>query len=158
DPTKTPGVTLWGGTDRADFIRIAGSFKDENRINTCVTKGFACGLNPIVPLNYLRRFKTCTPFFNATIAGGGGEGCAPQPPCSLPASALSRRFRDKWQSLDAEKGPLGCPVGPERNIIDNTPPHRGYLGSSQDFEGGQMAYSPMIGIYGDTSVNLKPNF
>jgi hypothetical protein len=68
---------------------------------------------------------------------------------------VSGKFRDKWQSLDGENGPLGCPTPAEKNIVDNTPPHRGYLGSSQDFEGGQMAYSPMISIYGDPPLPVR---
>jgi hypothetical protein len=150
DPAVTPGVTLWGGTDRADFIRLAGAFKDENRFNTCVTDGFACGLNPIVPLNYLRRFKTCTPFVDPF----SGAGCAPPPPCSIPVNG---HFSAKWESLDRENGPLGCPIAPAKDIIDNStvpPHHKGlYLGASQDFEGGQMVYSPAIGQLGDPPVN-----
>ena len=39
------------------MIRIEGHSDGEKRDNTCVTFGFACGLNPIVPEFWLRRFR-----------------------------------------------------------------------------------------------------
>jgi len=37
------------GADRSDFIRIDGHKDDQQRANTCVLSGFACGLNPVIP-------------------------------------------------------------------------------------------------------------
>jgi hypothetical protein len=57
-----------GGVDYSDFIRIDGDRtrsctnptcnchrEDNERRNTCVAPGFACGLNPIIPQTYLGR-------------------------------------------------------------------------------------------------------
>jgi hypothetical protein len=129
---------FWGGTDRADFIRLAGTFSDENRMNTCVTDGFACGVNPIVPLNYLRRFK---PGSRACPAYPPTTGCFAPSTCAI---SVFGKFQDKWQSLDEKNGPLGCPVA-QAKIIG---PALHHVGMSQDFEGGQMVYSPAIGIFG----------
>jgi hypothetical protein len=38
-----------GGVDRNDLIRIEGSVDRKKRNNTCITHGFACGLNPKMP-------------------------------------------------------------------------------------------------------------
>ena len=38
------------GNDWRDFVRIGGEVKEGSRINTCVAPGFACGLNPEIPV------------------------------------------------------------------------------------------------------------
>jgi hypothetical protein len=38
------------GNDYRDFVRIAGHTADLARVNTCVGPGFACGMNPTLPL------------------------------------------------------------------------------------------------------------
>jgi hypothetical protein len=38
------------GGDYRDFVRIAGHASDDDRVNTCVGPGFACGLNPALPV------------------------------------------------------------------------------------------------------------
>lgn len=37
------------GADYRDFVRIAGHVEDDERVNTCVAPGFACGMNPTLP-------------------------------------------------------------------------------------------------------------
>jgi hypothetical protein len=37
------------GNDYRDFVRINGHVEESERINTCVSYGFACGLNPAIP-------------------------------------------------------------------------------------------------------------
>jgi hypothetical protein len=37
------------GADWRDFVRIAGHTNDDERTNTCVGPGFACGMNPTLP-------------------------------------------------------------------------------------------------------------
>jgi hypothetical protein len=38
-----------GGKDRTELIRILGDRRENKRANMCVTKDFACGLNPMIP-------------------------------------------------------------------------------------------------------------
>ena len=38
------------GNDYRDFVRIAGHIAESSRNNTCVGPGFACGLNPVLPV------------------------------------------------------------------------------------------------------------
>jgi hypothetical protein len=38
------------GNDYRDFVRIAGHIEEGSRLNTCVGPGFACGLNPVLPI------------------------------------------------------------------------------------------------------------
>jgi hypothetical protein len=38
------------GNDYRDFVRIAGHTNQPARMNTCVAPGFACGMNPTLPL------------------------------------------------------------------------------------------------------------
>jgi hypothetical protein len=37
------------GLDYNHFIRIDGAPDDDDRVNTCIAPGFACGLNPVIP-------------------------------------------------------------------------------------------------------------
>jgi hypothetical protein len=38
-----------GGLDAGAFIRFLGNKDEKERANTCVSRGFACGLNPVIP-------------------------------------------------------------------------------------------------------------
>jgi hypothetical protein len=42
-------MPLAEGLDYNHFVRIAGSKDHDDRVNTCIAPGFACGLNPTVP-------------------------------------------------------------------------------------------------------------
>jgi len=48
-PQPTTLMPTAEGIDTRDFVRIQGAWAQERRFNLCVTHGFACGLNPIVP-------------------------------------------------------------------------------------------------------------
>lgn len=113
-PMPTTLMSSWEGTDRNDFVRIAGGSDDSKRANTCVAQGFACGMNPVIPKPLYRRIHS-------------------QPrPC---AHSVPNQFQQKWNSLMAEQGPLGCP------IEDAHPPSEGG-GLAQTFERGQIMWSP----------------
>ena len=105
-------VPQFEGLDRADMIRIEGHSDREKRDNTCVTFGFACGLNPIVPEFWLRRF----------------------PPGKRPCRhAVIGLIREEWTRLGLENGILGCPLEPEQNVGDGS--------FVQEFERGKVALS-----------------
>lgn len=107
-------MPVFEGVDRADFIRIDGSADDAKRGNTCVTAGFACGMNPVVPTSLLRRIHR------------------QDRPCAHPVAA---KFQAKFDALHGEQGPLGCPTGDSHKPIEGG-------GLAQDFERGQMMWSP----------------
>jgi hypothetical protein len=48
-PLPTTLMPTAEGADLRDLIRIQGSWEQDSRYNLCVTNGFACGLNPIIP-------------------------------------------------------------------------------------------------------------
>ncbi|WP_214323064.1 LGFP repeat-containing protein [Nonomuraea sediminis] len=59
----------------------------------------------------------------ATASGG---------PCTITPIGL---IHDRWDLLDGKDGPLGCATGPEQDVP-------GRNGKRQDFEHGQIAWSP----------------
>lgn len=48
-PLPTTLMPSGEGVDIRALVRIQGSWEQDSRRNLCVTRGFACGLNPIVP-------------------------------------------------------------------------------------------------------------
>ncbi|MEU7748866.1 hypothetical protein [Nonomuraea sp. NPDC049158] len=53
-------------------------------------------------------------------------------PCAITPVGL---IHDRWDLLEGTDGPLGCPTGPEQDVP-------GRHGKRQDFEHGQIAWSP----------------
>jgi uncharacterized protein with LGFP repeats len=49
-------------------------------------------------------------------------------------------IRDKWASLEWERGPLGYPTGPEHAVFDG-------IGRRQEFEGGMVAWRSETGAF-----------
>ncbi len=105
-------VPQFEGVDRNDMIRIDGDTDEEARNNTCVAPGFACGLNPVVPDYWLRRFPPMVR------------------PCVHPVIG---RISEEWNRLGRENGVIGCPLAPEQA--------QGSGSFVQEFERGQIGWS-----------------
>ena len=115
------------GVDRSQLIRIDGHSDGEERVNTCVAPGFACGLNPVVPRVLLHRFPRS------------------HRPCAFPVIG---RILEEWRNRGAEVGPLGCPVEKEHDSP-------GVSGRVQEFERGQIVWSAPQKIV--MSARYSPN-
>jgi len=123
-PLPTTLMSSWEGVDRNEFIQIAGSSDNSKRANTCVARGFACGMNPTIPRGLYRRIR------------------AVPRPCPHSVAAV---FLPKWNALSADQGPLGCAVN------DAHAPSEGD-GLVQDFERGEMMWSPKTADRSDKYV------
>jgi hypothetical protein len=105
-------IPQFEGTDRAEMIRIDGAADPQERDNTCVAPGFACGLNPVVPDFGLRRFPSA------------------KRPCRHPAIGL---ILEEWTRLGLENGILGCPLDLEQPV--------GGGSFVQEFDRGKIVWS-----------------
>ncbi|MCK2238762.1 MULTISPECIES: LGFP repeat-containing protein [unclassified Crossiella] len=88
----------------------------------------------------------------------------PPPTPAQPATALACAITaggligERWQALNAEAGPLGCPTGPEQDVP-------GRRGRKQSFERGEVVWSPDQGpnlvvsayrVHNDVTVDWGP--
>jgi LGFP repeat len=107
------------GLARPDLIHIDGDKDGSKRDNSCVARGFACGLNPVVPDYLLRRFPSALE--NLTT-------CQPNAPVTGPIAA-------EWQRRGGAVGDLGCPLAAAAATADGG-------GTQQIFARGQIVLSP----------------
>jgi hypothetical protein len=126
-------MPTFSGVDRKEFISIQGNPDAKKRYNTCVALNFACGLFPVIPDSFLRRFRTVSR------------------PC---AHVVNGIIQNKWIQMGAADGPLGCPISDQMNATQST-------GVFQLFERGQIVWSEpqrlIMAAYYERGNNTIPN-
>ncbi len=105
------------GVSRPELIRIAGDRDATKRDNSCVARGFACGLNPVVPDFLLRRFPPAAQRLTS---------------CGFPVTG---ELAAEWQRRGGLTGDLGCPLAAQQPTADGS-------GTQQLFARGMIVQSP----------------
>jgi len=105
------------GISRGDLVQIQGDKDATKRDNSCVARGFACGLNPLVPDAMLRRFPQ---------GPGLSDHCL--------VAVTDAAIYSEWQRRGGESGDLQCPTGPDQPTADG-------VGVQQTFVRGEIVES-----------------